>query len=102
MLIGNNVFEILDILDAKAKFGRIRIVGQHIDNSSGEREHHFSQHLHLAFRFVAAPKDLFKINVYLRKMLNDIILKIGVNDFMKSDGQGNCVTHANCQRRWTS
>lgn len=47
LLVWHDVVKVLYVFYAKTQFGRIRIVGQHIDNSSWKREHHVTDHFHL-------------------------------------------------------
>jgi hypothetical protein len=57
LLIRQNVFEILNVLDSEAKLGGIGIIGENVDDASGEGKHHVAGHLNLASRFIAASVD---------------------------------------------
>lgn len=62
LFIRQNIFEILNVFDAEAELGWIGIVGENVDDTSGEWEHHVARHFHLAARFVASPVRNISLN----------------------------------------
>lgn len=77
--VGDNVFESVRIFDAERQLSGAGVVGQDGDDARGERQHHVAAHPHLAHGLVRATE-------------------VRVDDLVERHGQGNGVSHADCQR----